>query len=92
MRYILALLLTGCSQVFDAPEKPKIVYPQFQFVIVESSAGLAENEAGRATVFPNMKICAVQLKTYPRCLLHEIRHCIEGKWHGDTPNGDDCDV
>ena len=91
MRYLLVLLLAGC-EIFDAPKKPQIVMPQFQFVIVESSAGLAENEAGRATVFPNMKICAVQLKEYPRCLLHEIRHCIEGRWHGDAPNGDDCDV
>ena len=88
---VLCLILAGC-QVFDAPEKPQIVYPQFQFVIVESSNGLKPDEQGMATIFPNMKVCAVQLKTYPRCLLHEVRHCIEGKWHGDEKNGDDCDL
>ena len=90
MRVLLVLLLAGC-EIFDAPKKPQIVMPQFQFTVVDN-AKLPEGIAGSATVFPNMKICVVALKDYPRCLLHEIRHCIEGKWHGDEPNGDDCDA
>jgi len=27
---------------------------------------------------------------YPRCLQHEVRHCIEGQWHTEEWNNDDC--
>ena len=27
---------------------------------------------------------------YPMCLQHEVRHCIEGKWHTEKWNNDDC--
>ena len=36
--------------------------------------------------------CFIALREYPKCLQHEIRHCLEGKWHGDTKNDDDCFV
>ena len=35
--------------------------------------------------------CVIYLRTYPRCLAHEIRHCYEGNWHGDKPSNIDCD-
>jgi hypothetical protein len=34
--------------------------------------------------------CAIVLKQYPVCLLHEVRHCLEGQWHGDKPSSEDC--
>lgn len=34
--------------------------------------------------------CFIALREYPKCLQHEMRHCLEGKWHGDTPSDSDC--
>lgn len=34
--------------------------------------------------------CVIVLKQYPVCLLHEVRHCLEGQWHGDKPSSEDC--
>lgn len=35
--------------------------------------------------------CEITLERYPVCLLHELRHCIEGHWHPrDEPNTEDC--
>lgn len=34
--------------------------------------------------------CLIILREYPYCLQHEVRHCLEGPWHGDQPNGEDC--
>jgi len=33
--------------------------------------------------------CAIVLKQYPVCLLHEVRHCLEGQWHGGN-SSEDC--
>jgi hypothetical protein len=43
---------------------------------------------GRATWVNGM--CYIALREYPTCLAHEVRHCLEGKWHGNEPNHDDC--
>lgn len=38
-----------------------------------------------------VQLCEIILKRYPVCLLHELRHCIEGDWHPrDEPNTEDC--
>lgn len=34
--------------------------------------------------------CFIALREYPKCLGHEVRHCLEGKWHGDSLNDSDC--
>ena len=34
--------------------------------------------------------CFIALREYPKCLQHEVRHCLEGKWHGDEPSDSDC--
>lgn len=34
--------------------------------------------------------CTIFLQSYPGCLLHEIRHCIEGQWHPRRDSWADC--
>jgi len=34
--------------------------------------------------------CKIWLREYPTCLLHEIRHCIEGEWHKGHVSDRDC--
>jgi hypothetical protein len=99
MKYLalpLALLLTGCAtvdRVFGPAEFSTITNSRFVLVVQENPA-MPMNQQGEATWLDfgpgRDKHCIVTLKRYPVCLLHEIRHCIEGDWHGAFPNGDDC--
>lgn len=34
--------------------------------------------------------CNIRLREYPKCLLHEIRHCFEGDYHPNEASDDDC--
>ena len=34
--------------------------------------------------------CDIRLKKYPKCLLHEIRHCFEGDFHPNESSDEDC--
>lgn len=34
--------------------------------------------------------CHIRLKKYPKCLLHEIRHCFEGDYHKGESSDEDC--
>lgn len=34
--------------------------------------------------------CIIELTEYPRCLLHEIRHCFEGNWHEGKETTKNC--
>jgi hypothetical protein len=95
---LLALLLAACGDTgqtpFSASKPPQIVYPDFQFHIrVEPDQLPKPTVNGTATLMElnGKRICVVNLREYPRCLLHEIRHCIEGDWHDrDIPNAEDC--
>jgi len=88
----LALLatLTGCA-AFDAPVY-NVENTQFHLTIREDP-NLPPNIGGHASVlnFMGDKHCVVTLRQYPVCLLHEIRHCVEGHWHDPkVPNSEDC--
>jgi hypothetical protein len=101
MKYliILPLLLAACGDtgqsIYSASKPPQIVYPNFTFHIREAPDQLKPEQKGTATIlqFPSgERACAIVLRKYPQCLLHEIRHCIEGEWHDrEVPNDEDCD-
>lgn len=82
------VFLTSCSTIFDNP--PPVEFIKTPIVItVKENPYLPENVVGRSTIKDNI-ICDIELQRYPYCLLHEIRHCLEGDWHGNLPNADDC--
>jgi hypothetical protein len=81
----LTLLLSSCT-TYDSP---KILRSAFTLSITESD-NLPPNTLGTAVYHPSLNACIITLRKYPQCLLHEIRHCIEGDWHGDLPNTEDC--
>lgn len=79
----LVVLLSGCS--FSA-QKPVLLRNVSTITVVESSA-LPYGIGGRAIVTGDK--CLIILREYPAVLGHEVRHCLEGAWHGKQPNGDD---
>ena len=84
IRLLLCLMLTGCA----APQTYTLERKTVTVTVVEVK-GLPT--LGRAS-WSNNGTCFIALREYPKCLQHEMRHCLEGKWHGDTKNDDDCFV
>lgn len=94
MKCIVALsaLITGCASV----NAPAVFTDPFS-VKISVREGLMLNSSqmaySRLLIDADGKIaqCDVVLRKYPVCLLHELRHCIEGDWHPrDEPNTEDC--
>jgi hypothetical protein len=81
---LLCLMLTGCAS-FDAP-KPVMERNTVKVTVVEVK-GLPT--LGRAS-WGNNGMCFIALREYPKCLQHEMRHCLEGKWHDEKPNSEGC--
>ena len=83
---VVLAVLVGCSDsdLFSEPTyniERKTFVMQIEFDESLQYDGLAEWRDG---------YCKITLKQYPRCLAHEVRHCIEGHWHDERPNGEDC--
>jgi hypothetical protein len=86
---LVILLLTGCS----TKPIPELIHPTFMVHIHESPELLESNVNGTAKwlYIGDVRYCIINLRQYPRCLLHEIRHCSEGHWHNPMiPNSQDC--
>ena len=91
MRAILApalavLVLSGC-EVFDATQP---VIGRNVFTVSVEEGDLPTNVNGMATYYEKLGVCAIVLRKYPTCLAHEMRHCVEGAWHDERPNSEDC--
>ena len=80
---VALFLLAGCN-TFDEPQK-RIENTRFDFTLHINP----ELKTDGLAVWSNTT-CTIYLKYYPICLAHELRHCIEGNWHDEKPNGEDC--
>ena len=82
-----ALLLAGCD-FFDnpvpPPEKKEVV------ILLSITDDLPRGQYGQATTANG--ICTVKINTqhYPRCITHEVMHCL-GWQHDNRPNIEFCD-
>ena len=85
-----ALLTTSCAQVEDY----QIIDKHFnlRLALVDQPTLGGKNVAGVA--YYGGKTCVIILdkQKYPRCLLHEIRHCIEHDWHKGYDTTEDCHI
>ena len=92
---IIGVLLIACVSTIKPTPKPKqsdIIRKEFNFrLLFVKSIPFMPNARARA-IFKN-GTCYVMLKEedYPGCLLHEMRHCLEGAWHGNTINDEYCE-
>ena len=80
----LAILLTGCASPHYEP-----VRTAFRVYVYEDK-DMMYPQLGRASFYTEMDTCIIALRRYPECLLHEIRHCIEGDWHPRRNSDEDC--
>lgn len=89
IRYLLIACLSvaiGCALASDVIKPPAQKLQSIFIVILKidpnlPTLGLAEMRPGS---------CIITLRTYPICLLHEIRHCTEGDWHAGRNSDEDC--
>jgi hypothetical protein len=79
----IALLLAGCDSFEAASSAIK-----HQAFITTVTVDPRLPTLGLAVMRPG--ICEITLRKYPICLLHEIRHCIEGNWHEGRDSDEDC--
>ena len=84
----LWVLLGGCtSQGYNFQTEPVTVTVKEGVTRSKEELGYAKIKRSNGVVVS----CEITLKQYPICLLHEIRHCLEGDWHPrDEPNTEDC--
>lgn len=80
---LLCVLLTACDS-FDAPRP-----------VLERTASIINFKIDPTLVTLGHaqwvgQLCTITLREYPICLAREVRHCLEGKWHGDEPSSEDC--
>ena len=82
MRWLpVIILLAGCS------DEPPALHRNTTTVTVIEAPEL--DTRGRAIW--DSEHCTIFLREYPKCLTHEMMHCLSGKWHGNLPNDDYCD-
>ena len=91
----LVLTLAGCA----TQQKPKYEFRQTQFrlTIIPNTTEFLTKPSPGMVIDGEAEIdngsCTIRLREYPRCLLHEIRHCIEGDFHSHQKhNYEDCEV
>ncbi len=78
----LLVLLAGCS---PEPTFKDVANPVVKITISENPM---MTEDGLAYMRGDK--CEIVLKRYPKCLKHEVRHCLEGQWHGNDDSSVDC--
>ena len=82
-------LLTGCASF-----KSEVLPIENHTVTITIQDGVEFNnpsikgDAGWWMV-GGRKYCLIRLREYPYLLGHELRHCFEGYWHDESPNGED---
>lgn len=79
---ILCVMLVGCASPL-----PKMVHNSMYITVVETQ-NLPANRLGQARWVGNQ--CYIELREYPACLKHEVRHCLEGDWHVGRETNEDC--
>ena len=77
----LALSLVGCEAEPSGVIAQDKFRVQLRVVPGLETRGLAVWQKGA---------CQILLRKYPECLLHEVRHCIEGEWHKGRETDEDC--
>ena len=77
--------MSGCSTYQTEP-----IRRDMRIIVKSPVQHENPNKLGEATYIPSTNTCVITLAKYPLCLLHEIRHCLEGNWHEGRDSFEDC--
>jgi len=80
---LVAAFLAGCS--LNAEYKGEFKSAYSKITVVEDpnlpTLGQAKWDGDQ---------CTITLRKYPICLAHEVRHCLEGYFHGHNTSNSNC--
>lgn len=84
---LMLILLSGCTTA--TPYQVIQTNLELKLSVVKSLPAVkGKPQLARTTV--GNGFCFIELTKYPKCLLHEIRHCFEGDWHKGKETTQDC--
>jgi len=81
------LLLAGCD-FFDNPVPPP--EKKEAVILLSVTDDLPRGQYGQATVVNGICTVKINQENYPRCITHEVMHCL-GCGHDNRPNTEYCD-
>ena len=82
-----ALLLSGCD-FFDNPTPPPA--KKEAVILLEVTDDLPRGQYGEARITNGICTVKINIQHYPRCITHEVMHCL-GWQHDNRPNIEFCD-
>lgn len=90
--FIIAAIVTILAGCVSVPTKAPTIAHDGVRITVREDAKLSKDPAvlGLAILDPNTRTCEIVLRKYPQCLAHEVRHCLEGEWHGSRNSDAGC--
>ena len=85
---VALLMLAGCDQTPVAIERTEALVHIKLVDHIDYKPGYEALGLSRCT----NGVCVVEIRRdlYPQCLLHEMRHVIEGDWHAGRETTEDC--
>lgn len=87
--FIASLLLCSCAAVFDA--KKPVPVRDYSLIQIQLTDELPRGVNGYADIGGGLCTVFLRKDSYPYCLKHEIRHCLEGNFHSYTQySTEDC--
>lgn len=91
MRYIIlsiVFILGACS----TQEPHNVVQKDVKVALIinPNLPPLPDGKPQLARTTVGSGFCTIELTQYPKCLLHEIRHCFEGNWHKGRETTQNC--
>lgn len=90
MKYIIAvvLLLSSCKTFTEHNTTLSFPTTEPKVITIHKLEGGDPDNLGYVLIKGNQ--CAIYLRHYPKCLVHEIRHCYEGNWHEGRDSTEYC--
>ena len=81
---VLLASLSGCVVL------PVITRNKFAVIVTTNVEFKQPLKLGQYKYDSATNTCYIWLREYPKCLAHEMRHCMEGNWHGNAASSEDC--
>lgn len=88
--YLIVVILVSACYVSPHGHALKQNDVRVSLVVNEKLPALSDGHPQLARTTVGDGFCVIELTQYPKCLLHEIRHCFEGNWHEGRETTQNC--